>query len=102
MSNKKLFKGQNEHLGFLGVHTFVPKSISDWLKSLGLSSESKEELTSHNFLWALLIISSLAINLDKILLTFPSKIGAGKSKAEEIILPAVVLPIPGSDVHWLI
>ena len=34
-------------------------------------------------------------NLERILFTLPSKIGNGKSKAEEIILPAVLFPIPG-------
>ena len=38
-----------------------------------------------------------AINLDKTLLTLPSNIGSGILNAEERILAAVVLPIPGKD-----
>ena len=41
----------------------------------------------------------LATSLLKTLLTFPSNKGVGKSKAEEIMLPAVVRPIPGKDIQ---
>ena len=44
----------------------------------------------------------MASNLDKILFTFPSNIGVGRSKADEMILPAVLLPIPGRETHWSI
>ena len=51
---------------------------------------------------SLINILSVANNLEKILFTFPSKIGVGKSKADEIILPAVLLPMPGREIHWSI
>ena len=42
---------------------------------------------------------SIANNLEKILFTFPSNIGVGKSKADEIILPAVLFTTPGREIH---
>ena len=41
----------------------------------------------------------LAINLHKTLLKFPSNNPAGVSNTEEIMLPAVVRPIPGKEIH---
>tara|TARA_B100000700_G_C14661171_1_gene676439 strand:+ start:88 stop:297 length:210 start_codon:yes stop_codon:yes gene_type:complete len=69
------------------------------LKSLGLWVEINKELNSHNFFSFFCGVFSVASNLEKILFTFPSSIGVGRSKADEMILPAVLLPIPGREVH---
>ena len=92
--------GHREHLGSLTVQTNALKSIKAWLKSLGLSDGTNCSLTLHNLLTLFIGDLLLAINRERILLTLPSRIGRGKSKAEEIILPAVLLLTPGSAIHW--
>ena len=66
---------------------------------LGLFLSNNFSLKFHSSEIQLSGFIGIAKSLVKTRLTLPSSKGAGKSKADEIMLPAVLLPIPGKEIQ---